>query len=87
MTPFNCPTCGSKTWKLIAPRKESGLDKLACPKCYSCVVPSPTYLHQLAEGSDNRNLTQVKARIIENRIIRKEDGLVIDRRTGKETQY
>jgi hypothetical protein len=92
MKPFICQTCGSETWKLIAPVNaqefSSSQDKLACPRCFNTGYKPPSYLHQKMEGAQARGLTEAKSRIIANRIICPEDhAIVIDKRTGRETQY
>lgn len=85
MTPFICPTCGSETWKFIA---RDNKDKLVCPRCYKSDDMRPSYLHQKMEGATSKGLTVAKSHIIDNRRICPEDkAVVIDRRTGKETQY
>jgi uncharacterized protein YbaR (Trm112 family) len=90
MEPFICPTCGSKTWKLVAQRDQSerSKDKLACPQCFDSVRGRPSYLHQTMEGAQSRGLTEAKSRIISNRIVCPDDKrIIIDKRTGRETQY
>jgi predicted RNA-binding Zn-ribbon protein involved in translation (DUF1610 family) len=85
MSAFTCPTCGSGTNKLIG--KEE-FDKLKCPQCFEDSGWRPTYLHQQMEGANHRSLTVAKSNIISNRVISPEDKrTVIDRRTGRETQF
>ena len=88
MAAFICPTCGSDTSRLIGPNEKEGFVKFKCPKCFERPDLRPTYLHQKMEGATSKNLTIAKAHIIDNRVISREDkNVVIDRRTGKETQY
>lgn len=88
MAAWNCPTCGSPTNKLIGAKKLEDFAKLRCPSCYERSDERPTYLHRKMEGATSKTLTVAKAAIIDNRVVSREDkNIVLDRRTGKETQY
>ena len=88
---FECPSCGANTPKLVIyehPRK------LGCPNCgkpkpqsYSVAIGSVVQTYRKKNGSTGR-ITHGKAWEIENRTISRDDKMtVINKVTGKETQY
>jgi hypothetical protein len=82
---FDCPSCKQETKKLIA------IDQtIYCSLCYEKKDQRPTYLHQRMPGAESRRLTVAKAGVIANRVISRESKnktVVLDRRTGKPTEY
>ena len=81
---FICKNCSRPCRKLIG--KEG---KIYCEICFDTRNEyRPVYLHQNFPGAEARGLTYAKAEIIANRIICPEDRtIVIDKRTGRETEY
>lgn len=79
---FECPTCKQSCKRLI------GIDgHIYCNICYQRKDERPTYLHQIMPGSE-AGVTFAKGKIIDNRIICPDDKrTVIDRRTGKITEF
>lgn len=94
---FTCPSCDQECRRLIAsPTGWGEFDKedrkLRCEECYDASKFRPTYLHQRFVDNNGiegcKNLTVAKANIISNRRICSEDrNVVIDQRSGKETQF
>lgn len=88
MDPFDCPTCDSKTWKLIYAEYDPTADKLVCPNCYKQQIVLKVGLHDPFPGSQSKGLTNGKAWEIENRVVSPDDKMVyINKKTGRETQY
>ena len=85
MAAFICRSCKAETNKLIYP---TGFDDCVCPSCYVPRNVSNINLHMPMPGSQRKGLTVGKAWEIDQRVISKDDGkTVLNRRTGKETQY
>lgn len=82
---LDCPRCGAQTNKLIIP--EHG--KLGCKDC-SVAKPRPynVNLGQTFVKDHMTRLTTGKAWEIEQRVVSPDDGkTIINRKTGRETQY
>ena len=85
MLPFTCHNeyCKKPCKRLIA------FDgNLYCENCYNIEKPRPVYLHQTEGNPWAKNLTIAKGRVIDNRVVSKDDGkTILDRRTGRPTEY
>jgi hypothetical protein len=89
--PFECHTCKSQTNKLIIP--ESG-EKLVCPNCHvSRQVNGNVRLGQtndkwVDQKGTKHFISEGKKWEMDNRVISKDDPrVVVNQKTGKETQY
>jgi len=81
---LSCPNC-----KTEEARKLIGTDnKIYCNLCYERKNYSPAYLHSYESQDGRTKVSWAKAEVMKNRIISPDDKrTVIDRQTGKETQY
>lgn len=85
MAAFTCENCGTPTNKLIIPRDSGRNGKLHCPTCYESKPFTRTGLHDRVPGT---TMTRGKWDVIGNRRTSLDDNrVIIDKRTGKETQY
>jgi hypothetical protein len=84
---FICRNCGKETPRLKADYK---LQDAVCPDCFTGndSVQYGLNLHDPLIDDGKTRLTKGKAREIDQRTLSKDDGFtVINRVTGKETQY
>jgi hypothetical protein len=77
-------TCHNDLCKQQCKRIIAHKDGLFCENCFKVERPSPTYLHQ----KDENGMRWTQRFGIDARTKSKDDGkTIIDRRTGKPTQY
>ena len=79
-TMLECPSCKSQANKLVATKKE-----LVCSNCYKTDTPRNTNLH-MRNGTWGK-MTFGKSREIDSRGLAEDGRTVINRLTGKPTQY
>lgn len=84
---FTCPNpdCGAESRRLVLPHN----GRLGCEACRTRPVSSfDPRLHQTYASDGKTRLTFGKAGEIASRVVSKDDGkTVINRHTGRETQY
>ena len=84
--PFDCPTCGKETNKLIGDNENK---RVGCPFCTQEHRFTIANLHQTVESSSDGKIKISRGKFDElsHRTIAEDGVTIVDRRTGRDAQY